>query len=80
MSPRYRLIYFDARGVAERARLMFAIAGVEYEDFRYGFRFDRPGDYSTMCRPEFEADKNSGKFTPSCGRLPILVVDGVFVA
>ncbi|KAJ8022369.1 Hematopoietic prostaglandin D synthase [Holothuria leucospilota] len=30
----YKLIYFDTRGLAETARYMFALAGVEYEDHR----------------------------------------------
>ena len=32
--PRYQLIYFNFRGRAEVARLLFAEAGVEYEDTR----------------------------------------------
>lgn len=32
--PSYTLVYFNARGLAEIARLMFAAAGVEYEDKR----------------------------------------------
>lgn len=30
-----KLIYFDARGVIEPARLLLAAAGVKYEDIRY---------------------------------------------
>ena len=32
--PTYKLTYFDARGRAEVARLMFAQAGMKYEDVR----------------------------------------------
>ena len=32
--PKYQLIYFNARGRAEIPRLLFAEAGVEYEDTR----------------------------------------------
>ncbi|XP_038062077.1 hematopoietic prostaglandin D synthase-like [Patiria miniata] len=32
--PTYKLTYFNARGLAELARLMFAEKGVEYEDVR----------------------------------------------
>jgi len=34
MAPSYKLIYFDGRGRAEAARLIFAQAGVNYEDSR----------------------------------------------
>jgi len=34
--PSYELTYFDARGRAEVARLLFAAAGVEYKDTRIG--------------------------------------------
>ena len=33
--PSYKLHYFDARGYGEMIRLVFAEAGVEYEDVRY---------------------------------------------
>ena len=32
--PRYKLIYFDFKGRGEPIRLMFAAAGVKYEDCR----------------------------------------------
>eukprot|EP00667_Euglena_gracilis_P026359 EG_transcript_31635 len=44
---KYTLRYFDARGVVEVVRFLFAIAGVPYEDHRYRFTFGKPGDFST---------------------------------
>lgn len=46
-----KLTYFNARGVAEPTRMMFAAAGVTYEDFRF------PIDTKTWSRPEFDAAK-----------------------
>ena len=34
MPPKYKLIYFPVTARAEMTRLMFAAAGVEYEDYR----------------------------------------------
>ena len=34
-SDKPKLLYFDARGAVEPARLLFAAAGVDYEDVRY---------------------------------------------
>jgi len=37
MAPKYVLIYFDVRGRAEATRLLFKVAGVEFEDRRMTF-------------------------------------------
>ena len=33
--PQYKLLYFNVKGRAELARLIFAYAGQKYEDVRY---------------------------------------------
>ena len=32
---KYKLIYFNGKGLAEISRYIFAIAEIEYEDIRY---------------------------------------------
>jgi len=61
MAPVYKLTYFDGRGRGEIIRLVFAAAGVEYQDIRVQ-RADWPGTH-----------KAGSPF----GQLPILEVDGV---
>ena len=75
-NSRLKLSYFDARGVAETTRYMLAVTKTPYEDFRYGFTFGTPGDFSTVQRPEFDAAKAAGKLDANLGRLPLLEVDG----
>ncbi|KAM7434441.1 hypothetical protein ABFA07_015471 [Porites harrisoni] len=59
--PQYKLTYFPIRGKAECIRIVFAIAGVEFEDVRV-----HPQDWPKL--------KESG-LSPS-GQLPILEVNG----
>lgn len=77
--PSYKLVYFDARGVCEVARFMFAVSATEYEDFRYPVKFGTPGDFSTIIRPEFDKAKADGELDVSLGKLPYLEVDGTKV-
>ena len=37
LQPHYRLVYMDGRGIAETARMIFAIAEVDYEDERISY-------------------------------------------
>lgn len=71
-SGQAKLRYFDGRGVAETARLLFVIAGESYEDARYPISFGTPGDFSTLKREEFDADKAAGKMDVAMGKVPVL--------
>lgn len=70
----FKLRYFDAKGAAETIRLVFAAAGKDYEDMRYPISFGTPGDFSTIVRKEFEADRDAGKMDISMGKVPVLDV------
>jgi glutathione S-transferase len=61
----YRLHYFNLKGRAELSRLLLHIAGVPYEDVRYGTNFGTQGlDYGTL--------KGSGLLP--FGQMPLLEV------
>lgn len=75
------LMYFDGRGLAECARQMLAVAGVQYEDKRYPIGVT-PGDgpvYGRIVRAEMDADSAKGVFDANMGRLPMLKADGLEV-
>jgi len=72
-APTYKLKYFDARGVIENVRIMFAIAKQEYEDFRY------PVDFTTWAKPEFDADKAAGTLAVNMDRAPVLFYNGTAI-
>mmetsp|Transcript_39287 Transcript_39287/g.73312 ORF Transcript_39287/g.73312 Transcript_39287/m.73312 type:complete len:227 (+) Transcript_39287:50-730(+) len=75
--PSYKLTYFDIRGLAENARIYFAVAQTPYEDERLSLTFGTPGDFSTIQRPEFDEMKAKGELDISLGKVPLLTVDGV---
>jgi hypothetical protein len=48
MADKPKITYFNARGVAETARIMYVAAGVDYEDFRYQMVPQAPGQMPVM--------------------------------
>jgi glutathione S-transferase len=64
----YKLIYFNVKGLAETTRVLFAMSGTNYEDYRYNFEVVG-GEYK---KEEFDKDKE--KFECSMGKLPILEI------
>ena len=75
VSSKPKLVYFNGRGLAETTRLLFAVAGVEYEDIRYPLKVI---DFSILKfeKEEFNADKDAGKLAKSLHKLPYLEIDG----
>ena len=71
-----KLVYFNARGVIECARIMLRIGGVAFEDCRLSMKQKEGGGWET---PEFTAMKASGECIANLDRVPILVVDGVVI-
>jgi len=69
---KFTLRYFDGRGVAETSRMLFVLAGEDFEDKRYSISFGTPGDFSTIQRDEFDADKAAGKMDVAMGKVPVL--------
>ncbi len=67
-SSTYKLIYFNIRGRAEIARMLFKAAGQEFEDYRYPLTI-KDGQF---LRPEWDADKS--KYTYE--HIPVLEIDG----
>jgi len=69
-----KLVYFNGRGLAETSRLLFAISGVEYDDFRYPLKVVDMKTWE-MEREEFNNDKEEGKLVLSMNKLPALHLD-----
>jgi glutathione S-transferase len=73
-----KLTYFNAKGLAETSRLILAIAGITYEDFRYPIEVVDQEKHIYK-RDEFEADKAAGLLNNSMGKLPSLTTDNGIV-
>ena len=73
-----KLVYFNARGLAETSRMLLAVANITYTDYRYPLEII---DWSThnIKKDEFDADKLLGNFTKSLNKLPYLEIDGEII-
>ena len=69
----YKLIYFDGKGLAETSRMLFKIANVDFEDFRYPLEIIDLATFN-MVRDEFDKDKKEGKLSLSMNKLPALEI------
>eukprot|EP00750_Incisomonas_marina_P012604 INCI1710.1.p1 GENE.INCI1710.1~~INCI1710.1.p1 ORF type:complete len:261 (-),score=55.24 INCI1710.1:121-903(-) len=66
---RFKLIYFDARGVVENVRIMFYLARTQYVDFRF------PVCCMTFARPEYDEVADEGVvLAANMNRVPVLEV------
>ena len=73
-----KLVYFNIKGLAETSRLLFAIADVSYEDYRYPLEVIDMKTF-TMKKNEFDKDKLDGKLVKSLNKLPYLEVDNEII-
>lgn len=73
-----KLSYFNVRGLAETSRILLAVGGEEYEDFRYPLTVVDMATYQ-MTKDEFDKDKADGKLVGSMNKVPFLEVDGVTI-
>jgi len=73
-----KLTYFNVRGLAETSRILLAIGGEEYEDFRYPLSVINMSTHE-MVKEEFDADKAAGKLVGSLNKVPFLEVDGITI-
>tara|TARA_B100000902_G_scaffold394487_1_gene450943 strand:- start:355 stop:1044 length:690 start_codon:yes stop_codon:yes gene_type:complete len=71
-----KLTYFNGRGLAETSRILMAISGEEYEDFRYPLNII-DWEKHLMEKEEFDQDKADGKLVKSLNKVPFLEVDGM---
>lgn len=68
-----KLVYFDARGAAELARILLKVGGLDFEDERYKMVPKPTGGFDT---PEFIAAKVDGSLAVNMDRVPLLLVNG----
>ena len=73
-----KLTYFNIRGLAETSRILFAIGGEEYEDFRYPLEIIDMSKYE-MKKEDFDKDKSEGKLLGSLNKVPFLTLEDTTV-
>jgi glutathione S-transferase len=66
MASGLKLFYFDGKGVAEHTRMMFSLAGQQFEDVRY-------------TDEEFDVQRDNGAFAINLDRAPMLQGPNGFV-
>ena len=69
-----KLVYFNARGLAETSRFLLALANKNYEDYRYPIQILDWESHNSI-KDEFDSDKNEGKLIYSLNKLPYLQVE-----
>jgi len=74
-----KLVYFNVRGLAETSRMLFALANVDYEDFRYPLEVVDMATHQ-MVKEEFDRDKSDNKLLKSLNKVPYLEVDGEIIS
>ena len=73
-----KLTYFNVRGFAETSRILLAITGQDYEDFRYPLNIIDLATFN-MEKNEFDTAKKEGKLLSSLNKVPFLEVDGTVI-
>ena len=74
-----KLTYFNVRGLAETSRILLAIGGEEYEDYRYPLEIIDMKTHK-MNKPEFENDKKEGRLVHALNKVPFLTLeDGTII-
>ena len=69
-----KLVYFNAKGLAETSRLILTIAEIDYKDFRYPIEVLDWKTYNFK-RELFDEDKQKGNLNKSMNKLPYLQVN-----
>lgn len=74
-----KLVYFNCQGLAEISRIIMAISGDDYIDYRYPLEVEDISKYQ-FNKQEFDQDKSDGKLDKSMGKVPYLDFDGQIIS